>query len=103
MDHPQVQSAYSFFTVVSLYIKNPIFPLVSFDELLDQHPRQVAEALDKENIYVWDGNYYSLAVTERLGLEASGGMVPVGSVHYNTVEEIGRFGEALGRIAASVS
>ena len=50
------------------------------------------------NIYVWDGNYYALEVTTRLGLEDSGGMVHVGPVHYNTVEEIRRFGEALGRI-----
>ena len=64
------------------------------------HPRQVAEELAQANIYVWDGNYYALAVTERLGLEESGGMVRVGPVHYNTVEEIHRFGEALGRIAA---
>ena len=62
------------------------------------HPRDVAEELDKANIYVWDGNYYALAVTERLGLEESGGMVRVGPVHYNTVEEIERFGEVLGRI-----
>jgi selenocysteine lyase/cysteine desulfurase len=32
-------------------------------------------------------------------LEESGGMVRVGLVHYNTLEEIQRFGEALGRIA----
>lgn len=62
-------------------------------------PRQVAEELDEENIFVWDGNYYALAVTERLGLEDSGGMVRVGPVHYNTVEEIKRFGEALRNIA----
>jgi len=62
-------------------------------------PRQVAEELDEANIYVWDGNYYALGVTERLGLESSGGMVRMGPVHYNTVEEIKRFGEALGRIA----
>ena len=74
-------------------------PTVAFT-LKGMHPRQVAEALDKENIYVWDGNYYALAVTERLGLEGSGGMVRVGPVHYNTVAEIQRFGEALRRIAA---
>jgi cysteine desulfurase family protein (TIGR01976 family) len=74
-------------------------PTVSFT-LKGWHPRKVAEELDKENIYVWDGNYYALAVTERLGLEGSGGMVRVGPVHYNTVEEIGRLGEALGRIVA---
>jgi cysteine desulfurase family protein (TIGR01976 family) len=62
-------------------------------------PRQVAEELDEANIYVWDGNYYALEVTSRLGLEDSGGMVRVGPVHYNTLEEIKRFGEVLGRIA----
>ncbi|MEN6410161.1 MAG: aminotransferase class V-fold PLP-dependent enzyme, partial [Anaerolineaceae bacterium] len=58
-------------------------------------PRQVAERLAEANINVWDGNYYALAVTERLGLEESGGMVRVGAVHYNTVEEIHRLGEVL--------
>jgi cysteine desulfurase family protein (TIGR01976 family) len=75
-------------------------PTVSFT-LKGWHPRQVAEALDKENIYVWDGNYYALAVTERLGLEGSGGMVRVGPVHYNTTAEIQQFGEVLRKIAAS--
>jgi cysteine desulfurase family protein (TIGR01976 family) len=75
-------------------------PTVAFT-LKGMHPRQVAEALDKENIYVWDGNYYALAVTERLGLEGSGGMVRVGPVHYNTTAEIQQFGEVLRRIAAS--
>jgi selenocysteine lyase/cysteine desulfurase len=37
---------------------------------------------------VWDGNYYALSVTERLGLEASGGMVRIGVAHYNTREEV---------------
>jgi cysteine desulfurase family protein (TIGR01976 family) len=75
-------------------------PTVSFT-LKGLHPRKVAEALDQENIFVWDGNYYALAVTERLGLEESGGMVRVGPVHYNTPEEIEQFGEALGRIATT--
>ncbi len=70
--------------------------------LLGKSPRQVAEELDDANIFVWDGNYYALEVTERLGLEESGGMVRVGPVHYNTLEEIRRFGEELGRIAGSV-
>ena len=71
--------------------------------LSGKSPRQVAEELDEANIFVWDGNYYALAVTERLGLEDCGGMVRVGPVHYNTLEEIRRFGEALGRIAAGVA
>jgi cysteine desulfurase family protein (TIGR01976 family) len=75
-------------------------PTVSFT-LEGQHPRQIAEELDKAGIYVWDGNYYALAVTERLGLEESGGMVRVGPVHYNTLDEIGQFGEAIKRIAGN--
>ena len=75
-------------------------PTVSFN-LKGWNPRRVAQALDEAGIYVWDGNYYALAVTERLGLEQSGGMVRVGPVHYNTVEEIERFGKALRKIAAS--
>jgi len=73
-------------------------PTVSFT-LKGMHPRRVAEELDKGGIYVWDGNYYALAVTERLGLEDSGGMVRVGPVHYNTVDEIKRFGEMLRKIS----
>lgn len=66
-------------------------------------PGQVAEELGKRDIFVWDGNYYALLVTESLGVEESGGMVRVGPVHYNTVEEIEKFGEVLGEIATSTS
>ena len=69
--------------------------------LKDIPPRKVAELLAKENIYVWDGNYYALNVTERLGLEDSGGMVRVGAAHYNTLDEVERFKNALVKIAAS--
>ncbi len=62
-------------------------------------PRQVAERLDKENIFVWDGNYYALAVTERLGVEDTGGMVRIGAVHYNTIDEVNKLGEILANIA----
>ena len=48
-----------------------------------------------DGIFVWDGNYYALAVTERLGVESQGGMVRIGAVHYNTVDEIHRLGAAL--------
>jgi cysteine desulfurase family protein (TIGR01976 family) len=71
-------------------------PTFSFN-LKGWGPRQLAEQLACEGIYVWDGNYYALAVTERLGVEDSGGMVRVGPVHYNTIDEIARFGEALAK------
>ncbi|MBI3162903.1 MAG: cysteine desulfurase-like protein [Chloroflexi bacterium] len=65
----------------------------------DMHPRNVAERLAQQDIYVWDGNYYAINVTERLGLEEQGGMVRVGAAHYNTLDEIERLGEALKKIA----
>ncbi len=73
-------------------------PTVSFT-LEGNQPRHVAEMLARKGFYVWDGNYYALAVTERLGLEDKGGMVRVGPVHYNTTDEIARFGTALQKIA----
>ena len=73
-------------------------PTFSFP-LADREPHAVAEALGHQGIYTWDGNYYALAVTERLGLEASGGMVRVGLAHYNTHAEIERLGQALRAIA----
>ncbi len=54
-------------------------------------PAQVAEYLGDQGVFVWDGNYYAISVTERLGLEASGGMVRVGLAHYNTIDEVRRF------------
>ena len=68
--------------------------------LRDLHPRLVAEKLAEQGIYVWDGNYYALNVTERLGVEDRGGMVRVGAVHYNTLEEVKQLKEALLKIAA---
>jgi len=75
-------------------------PTVSFT-LEGVEPRRLAERLAQEGLYVWDGNYYALAVTERLGLEGRGGMLRVGAVHYNTLEEIQRLQAALNKIARS--
>jgi cysteine desulfurase family protein (TIGR01976 family) len=55
-----------------------------------QSPRETAERLASRGIFVWDGNYFALAVMDRLGLEASGGAVRIGFCHYNTIEEVDR-------------
>lgn len=75
-------------------------PTFSFT-LKGWRPRRVAEKLAEGSIYVWDGNYYALAVTEHLGLEQEGGMVRAGPVHYNTAEEIVRFHEMLMKLATA--
>ena len=72
-------------------------PTVSFT-LRGQRPDEIAQALAAEEIYVWSGNSYALSLTERLGLEEQGGVVRVGPVHYNTVEEIDQVVAAVGRL-----
>jgi cysteine desulfurase family protein (TIGR01976 family) len=60
-------------------------------------PRALAERLGKRGIFTWDGNYYAINLTERLGVERDGGMLRIGLVHYNTAEEIDRL---LGELRA---
>jgi cysteine desulfurase family protein (TIGR01976 family) len=66
--------------------RTPTFAL-SFSNLA---PRRAATELGARGIYVWDGNYYALALMEALGLEATGGAVRIGFCHYNTIEEVER-------------
>jgi cysteine desulfurase family protein (TIGR01976 family) len=56
----------------------------------DRHlpPRRIAESLAAREIYCWHGNNYAQEISERLGLEASGGFVRLGLVHTNTEAEI---------------
>jgi cysteine desulfurase family protein (TIGR01976 family) len=61
-------------------------------------PRELAELLGERGIFTWDGNYYALNLSERLGVEESGGMLRIGLAHYNTAEEVDRLLAALGKI-----
>jgi cysteine desulfurase family protein (TIGR01976 family) len=74
-------------------------PTFSFT-LQGRSPAEVAEHFGNQNINIWNGNFYALAVTQRLGLEEQGGLVRVGAAHYNTIDEIERFGEALRSLVA---
>ena len=58
-------------------------------------PVTVAKRLGEQGIFVWDGNYYALALMERLGLEETGGAVRIGFCHYHSVEDVGRVADAL--------
>lgn len=64
-------------------------PTISFT-LEGLSPKEVAHRLDAANVFVWNGNFYALAVTRRLGLEDSGGLVRVSAAHYSTAEEVDR-------------
>jgi cysteine desulfurase family protein (TIGR01976 family) len=68
--------------------------------LANHTPTEVAAFLGERGIFTWDGNYYALNLTERLGVEATGGLLRIGLVHYNTMEEVDRLLAALREIAA---
>jgi selenocysteine lyase/cysteine desulfurase len=61
---------------------------------------EAAKFLGQRGIFTWDGNYYALNLTERLGVEASGGLLRIGLVHYNTAEEVDRLLAELKELAA---
>jgi len=52
------------------------------------HPDIIARGLAAQNIFVWSGHNYALEPARALGLLDSGGVLRVGPVHYNTVEEM---------------
>jgi len=62
-------------------------------------PRELAAHLGERGIFTWDGNYYALNLSERLGVESDGGMLRIGLVHYNTLEEVDRLPAALRELA----
>ncbi len=61
----------------------------------DAGPERIAQHLADRQIYVWNGNMYAALLSERLGLEAQGGFLRIGMVHYNTAEEVDRLIAAL--------
>ena len=62
-------------------------PTVSFTVDGDS-PDRIARALGAENIFVWSGHNYALEAAKALGILDSGGVVRVGPVHYNTIDEL---------------
>jgi cysteine desulfurase family protein (TIGR01976 family) len=68
--------------------------------LANHTPMEAAKFLGQRGIFTWDGNYYALNLTERLGVEASGGLLRIGLVHYNTAEEVDRLLAELKELAA---
>jgi cysteine desulfurase family protein (TIGR01976 family) len=61
-------------------------------------PALVTEELAKQNIGVRDGHMYSPRLMKRLGLTKESGAVRASLVHYNTLEEVHRFGKLLAEM-----
>ena len=64
-------------------------------------PARVTEELAKQDIAVRDGHMYTPRLMDRLKLSRATGTVRASLVHYNTIEEVRRFGRALAAIRPS--
>jgi cysteine desulfurase family protein (TIGR01976 family) len=69
-------------------------PTFSFT-LAGHPPRAIAEHLAARAISTWDGDFYAWELVRALGLDEAGGLLRIGLVHYNTLEEVDRLVEAL--------
>ncbi|HET8922849.1 MAG TPA: cysteine desulfurase-like protein [Candidatus Acidoferrum sp.] len=66
----------------------------------EHNPTKIAKFLGDRGIFTWDGNFYALNLSERLGVEKKGGVLRIGLVHYNTAEEVERLLAGLREFAA---
>jgi selenocysteine lyase/cysteine desulfurase len=66
----------------------------------EHNPTAIAKFLGDRGIFTWDGNFYALNLSERLGVEQKGGVLRIGLVHYNTGEEVERLLAGLREFAA---
>ncbi|MDQ3689051.1 MAG: cysteine desulfurase-like protein [Chloroflexota bacterium] len=67
--------------------------------LTDHDPRAIAEHLARRAISTWDGDFYAWELIRALGLDEAGGLLRVGLVHYNTLDEVDRLQDALLELA----
>ena len=63
-------------------------------------PQMIVEEMAERDIGIRDGHMYAPRLMKRLGLSMDRGAIRASLVHYNTLDEIHRFGEALREIVA---
>ncbi len=85
---------YGITDIENLEQRTPTFAI----SLAGHSPEEVATRLGEQGIFVWHGDYYAVAVMERLALADKGGLVRIGFVHYNTHEEVDQVLAALAAL-----
>ncbi|AZO20190.1 cysteine desulfurase-like protein [Mesorhizobium sp. M1E.F.Ca.ET.045.02.1.1] len=66
-------------------------------------PQRIVEDMAALQIGIRDGHMYAPRLMKRLNLSMDSGAIRASLVHYNTVEEVHRFGETLRAIIAKLS
>jgi cysteine desulfurase family protein (TIGR01976 family) len=75
-------------------VRTPTFALT----FAHHSPEEIARKLGEQNICVWNGHFYALGLVRQLDLEESGGVVRIGFMHYNTLQEVDSLFDELKRI-----
>ncbi|WBA16640.1 cysteine desulfurase-like protein [Salinivibrio proteolyticus] len=103
--HEQALSAH-FIQLMRAYPKVRIYGITD-DNQLDKRtptfairiegtePAEVAQALGEQNLCVWNGHFYAQGLCEQLDILDKGGVIRIGMMHYNTIDEIDRLHQAL--------
>ncbi|RZQ52478.1 cysteine desulfurase-like protein [Pseudoalteromonas phenolica] len=95
-DFPQIR-LYGIADESRLAERTPTFAL-TFEGLA---PREVSEFLGKQHMCVWDGNFYAQGLCEQLDVMDKGGVVRIGCMHYNTIEELEKLFSTFETLLAS--
>ncbi len=66
-------------------------------DVKDVDPAFVAASLGRQGLFVWSGDYYAYEVMRSLGYPRNG-LVRIGFVHYNTLDEVDRVLEAIAAL-----
>jgi cysteine desulfurase family protein (TIGR01976 family) len=61
-------------------------------------PQALSAELGRRGLFTYHGNYYALGAMTALGLEAGGGAVRAGYLHYTSPEEVERFCDVLASL-----
>lgn len=69
----------------------------------DLAPQAIVEAMAERQIGIRDGHMYAPRLMKRLNLSMDRGAIRASLVHYNTLDEVRRFGEALREIVRQLS
>ena len=77
-------------------------PTVSFTHARAK-PASIAKMLAAQNIFVWSGHNYAIEPAKVLDLYDGGGVVRIGPVHYNSIDEVDELLEALPGIISGCS
>ena len=65
---------------------------------LDRAAEPVSEALGRDGIACWAGDFYAVRPLEAMGIDRAKGVLRMSAVHYNTPEEVARLIAALDRV-----